>query len=30
MEAIGNGEYRLSDNPRRLPCTYTLQAVKDR
>ena len=30
MEPIGNGEYRLTDNPRRLPCTYTLQAVKDR
>lgn len=30
MEAIGNGEYRLTDNPRRLPCTFTLQAVKDR
>jgi SAM-dependent methyltransferase len=30
MEPIGNGEYRLIDNPRRLPHTYTLQAVKDR
>jgi SAM-dependent methyltransferase len=29
MEPIGEGEYRLIDNPRRLPHTYTLQAVKD-
>ncbi len=28
-EHIGNGEYRLTDNPQRLPHTYTLQAVKD-
>ena len=28
MEAIGEGEYRLMDNPQRLPHTYTLQAVK--
>lgn len=30
MEPIGGGEYRLIDNPQRLPHTYTLQAVKDR
>jgi SAM-dependent methyltransferase len=30
MEAIGNGEYRLIDNPQRLPHSFTLQAVKDR
>lgn len=29
MEYIGDGEYRLSDEPQRLPHTYTLQAVKD-
>jgi hypothetical protein len=29
MEPIGNGEYRLIDNPQRLPHTYTLQAVRD-
>ena len=28
MEQIGNGEWRLADNPSRLPHTYTLQAVK--
>jgi hypothetical protein len=28
MEYIGDGEYRLTDNPQRLPHTYTLQAVK--
>ena len=28
MEYIGDGEYRLADNPQRLPHTYTLQAVK--
>ena len=30
MEPIGEGKYRLTDNPQRLPHTYTLQAVKDR
>ena len=30
MEYIGGGEYRLIDDPRRLPHSYTLQAVKDR
>jgi SAM-dependent methyltransferase len=30
MEHIGDGEHRLIDRPRRLPHTYTLQAVKDR
>ena len=30
MEPIGEGEYRLIDNPQRLPHTYTLQAVKGR
>jgi hypothetical protein len=30
MEYIGDGEYRLIENPQRLPHTYTLQAVKDR
>jgi SAM-dependent methyltransferase len=30
METVGDGEYRLVGNLRRLPCTYTLQAVKDR
>lgn len=30
MEHIGDGEYRLIDNPERLPHAYTLQAVKDR
>lgn len=29
MEHIGNGEYRLTDNPQRLPHNYTLPAVKD-
>lgn len=29
MEYIGGGEYRLIDEPQRLPHTYTLQAVKD-
>jgi SAM-dependent methyltransferase len=29
MTPIGNGEYRLIDNPQRLPHTYTIQAVKD-
>jgi 2-polyprenyl-3-methyl-5-hydroxy-6-metoxy-1,4-benzoquinol methylase len=28
MEQIGGGEWRLSDDPSRLPCTYTLQAIK--
>ncbi len=28
MEYIGDGEYRLTDNPQRLPHTYTLQAVR--
>jgi SAM-dependent methyltransferase len=29
MEQIGDGEWRLSDRPWRLPHSYTLQAVKD-
>lgn len=29
MEYIGGGEYRLIDDPRRLPHSYTLQAVKE-
>jgi SAM-dependent methyltransferase len=29
MEHIGGGEYRLIDEPQRLPHSYTLQAVKD-
>lgn len=29
MEHTGNGEYRLINDPRRLPRTYTLQAVKE-
>ena len=28
MERAGGGEWRLADRPWRLPCTYTLQAVK--
>jgi SAM-dependent methyltransferase len=28
MERISNGEWRLADQPRRLPHSYTLQAVK--
>jgi hypothetical protein len=28
MEQIGGGEWRLADDPSRLPCSYTLQAVK--
>jgi SAM-dependent methyltransferase len=28
MTDAGGGEWRLTDNPARLPCTYTLQAVK--
>ena len=28
MEQLGNGEWRLADNPERLPHTYTLQARK--
>jgi hypothetical protein len=28
MERVGNGEWRLADRPRRLPHSYTLQAVK--
>jgi SAM-dependent methyltransferase len=28
MERIDGGEWRLADRPWRLPCTYTLQAVK--
>jgi len=28
MEQIGGGEWRLADHPSRLPCTYTLQAIK--
>ena len=28
MERLGNGEWRLAENPARLPHTYTLQAVK--
>ena len=28
MERAGDGEWRLSEEPRRLPLTYTLQAVK--
>jgi 2-polyprenyl-3-methyl-5-hydroxy-6-metoxy-1,4-benzoquinol methylase len=28
MEAVGGGEYRLRENPRRLAASYTLQAVK--
>jgi SAM-dependent methyltransferase len=30
MEFIGDGEYRLRENPRRLAASYTLQAVKAR
>jgi SAM-dependent methyltransferase len=30
MEDVGNGEYRLRDDPSRLPTTYTLQATKPR
>ena len=28
MEQLGNGEWRLAENPARLPHTYTLQARK--
>jgi len=28
MEDVGGGEYRLRDEPERLPCTYTLRARK--
>jgi SAM-dependent methyltransferase len=28
MVDIGGGEYQLADRPERLPCTYTLRAVK--
>jgi SAM-dependent methyltransferase len=28
MERVGPGEWRLTDRPRRLPHTYTLQAIK--
>ena len=28
MERIGGGEWRLADQPWRLPHSYTLQAVK--
>ena len=28
MEQLGNGEWRLAENPARLPHTYTLQALK--
>lgn len=28
MEHVGGGEYRLRDQPERLPCTYTLRARK--
>ena len=28
MEELGDGEYRLREDPERLPVTYTLQAVK--
>jgi len=28
MEPIGGGEFRLTDRPKRLPHTYTLQARK--
>jgi SAM-dependent methyltransferase len=30
MTDAGGGEWRLTDNPARLPCSYTLQAVKRR
>jgi len=30
MERLEGGEWRLADRPWRLPCTYTLQAVKRR
>lgn len=30
MEDVGGGEYRLKENPARLPCTYTLRAAKPR
>ena len=30
MERIDGGEWRLADRPWRLPCTYTLQAVRRR
>jgi hypothetical protein len=28
MEQVGDGEWRLADNPARLPHSYTIQAVK--
>jgi len=28
MEQVGSGEWRLADNPARLPHSYTIQAVK--
>jgi hypothetical protein len=28
MAEDGQGEFRLRDRPERLPCSYTLQAVK--
>jgi hypothetical protein len=28
MEKSAEGEWRLADQPWRLPCTYTLQAVR--
>ena len=28
MEQIGGGQWRLADNPARLPHSYTMQAVK--
>jgi hypothetical protein len=30
MEQSKDGEWRLAERPWRLPCTYTLQAVKRR
>jgi len=29
MERLESGEFRLADRPSRLPCTYTLQAIKE-
>jgi hypothetical protein len=28
MEQVGDGQWRLADNPARLPLSYTIQAVK--
>jgi hypothetical protein len=28
MEKSADGEWRLADRPWRVPCTYTLQAVR--